>query len=330
MRTIVYGLCAVMSVLWTASETKTVSGAAVFPSGTVHSEREDQAARIEGIPADSATFAACRRKALAGDVAACKALGACYADPAGEFAVRNLRASLNWYLKAAEAGDAEAQRLAGEAWLMLGDGLEESRPLEIANARYWLGRAAAQGDPEARELLTEFPAEAAATDSGLQIEAPTAAGRTEPYPAYPEKYARLLNAVDAAAAHGTRLITPQDRKQGVVVGRSCFEELRDRLLSGDDYGAPTYRAALDSIQTHHEIRSLRDMGTDYMLLQVKKCYDNQRPDWSPYRKTGVRRYETTDLGTLFDYVVEKRAGKWQVYRKPTGSGVGERESSRKP
>lgn len=330
MRTIVYGICAVMSVLWAVSEAKAAHEAADRTSGAGHSAREYQAAMIGSVPTDSATFAACRREALAGDVAACKALGACYADPAGEFVSRNLRASLNWYLKAAEARDAEAQRLAGEAWLMLGDDLEEPRPLEVGNARYWLGRAAEQGDSEARELLGELPAGDAATDDALQIEAPTAAGRMEPYPAYPEEYARLLNAVDAAAAHGTRLITPQDRKHGVIVGRSCFEELRDRLLSGDDYGAPTYRAALDSIQAHHVIRSLRDMGTDYMLLQVKKGYDNQRPDWSPYRKTGARRYETTDLGTLFDYVVEKRAGKWLVYRKPTGAGVGKRGASRKP
>lgn len=42
---------------------------------------------IGSLPTDSATFAACRREALAGDIAACKMLGACYADPAGEWQV---------------------------------------------------------------------------------------------------------------------------------------------------------------------------------------------------------------------------------------------------
>lgn len=328
MKTIVY----VISALWAFSGAEGAPEAADRGSEAVRSEAEYRAAMIGSVPTDSATLAACRRKALAGDVAACKALGTCYGDPSGEFVARNLRASLNWYLKAAETGDAEAQRLAGEAWLMLCDGLEEPRPFEVAHARCWLGLAAAQGDAGARQFLDELAAEGLLADGELQNEAPVAAGRTEPYPAYPEEYARLLNAVDAASAHGTRLITPQDRKHGVVVSRSRFEELRDRLLSGDDYGAPSYRAALDSMQAHLEIRSLEEMGTDYLLLQLKKGYDNQRIDWSPYRKTGFRRYETTDLGTLFDYVVERRAGEWRVYRKPTGvESEGRRPGSeRKP
>lgn len=341
MKTIIYGICAVVGSLWITNEAE----AARF-SGTEHPEtpgsgQATPAATTDSTQPDSTTLLRWRQAALAGDAAACKALGNVCADASEQLMPRNLRAALNWYLEAARKGDAEAQRLAGATWLMLNDELEEPRPIEVAAARYWLGRAATQGDAEARTRLNELTAKTtdqpsapqsgkaecttdtptttpADTPAAAPTDAPAPAGRTQAWPARPDDYARLLNAFDTAAAHGTRLMTPQDPKLSVVVNRSRFEALRDRILSGDDYGAPTYRAALDSLQAHHLIRTFEDMGMDYMLFKVKLYYDTLPVDWSPARQTDSSRYEMTDRGTRFEYVVEQSGPRWRVYRKASG------------
>lgn len=330
MKTIIYGICAVVGVLLAAQRAEAYSVAATEKSGTGRSEQATLAATIDPTLPDSTALGSLRQAALEGDPAACKALGNLFADPAEPLTPRNLRAALNWYLEAARKGDAEAQRLAGACWLMLSDELEEPRPLEVASARYWLSRAAGQGDAEARQLLdnlqeassqkAEVPAESDPNTGAVvtaipSAEDPVPAGRTEAWPARPDDYARLLNAFDTAAAHGTRLMTPQDPKLGVVVNRSRFEELRNRILAGDDYGAPSYRAALDSLQAHHQIRTFGDMGLDYMLFKVKSYYDGRQVDWSPARETAPGRYELTDLDTGFRYVVEQSGGSWRVCRK---------------
>lgn len=341
MKTIIYGICAVMGALWATQ----YAGAdpRQTDAETRRSEEENHAATIDTTQIASARLEEWRQAALKGSAEACKRLGEAYADPAEQLVARNLRASLNWYLQAARRGDAEAQRLAGEGWLMLSDELEAPRPYEVAQARCWLGQAAARGDEKARALLERLPEAAAAetaaggttastpapdsqVESGeaAQREVPPPAGRTEAWPARPDDYARLLNAFDTAAAHGTRLMTPQDPKLGVVVSRSRFEALRDRILSGDDYGAPTYRAALDSLQAHHLIRTFDDMGLDYMLYKVKRYYDTLSIDWSPGCETAPNRYLVRDLGTQFDYVVEQSGGAWRV-RRESGIRAGDAE-----
>lgn len=338
MKTFIYGICAVVGVLLAAERAEAVPMSSVENSGAGCGESTSPAATTATPLSDSTSLKELRQAALAGDAAACKTLGQTWADPSEQLVPRNLRAALNWYLKAAQTGDAEAQRLAGEAWLMLSDELEEPRPIEATAARYWLQRAAEQGDAEARvaleKLASEEPAPAATVlagnpkspdthgqpspDAAPPMEAPAPAGHTAAWPDRPDDYARLLNAFDTAAAHGTRLMTPQDPKLGVVVNRSRFEELRNRILAGDDYGAPTYRAALDSLQAHHQIRTFDDMGMDYMLFKVKRYYDNRQIDWSPARETAPGRYAMTDLDTQFEYVVEQREGRWSVYRKASG------------
>lgn len=336
MKTIFYGLCAVVSLLWVTNEAEAARFSGTEKPEVPGSGQAAPAATTDSPQSDSTTLLRWRQAALAGDAEACKALGNACADASEQLAARNLRAALNWYLEAARKGDAEAQRLAGATWLMLSDELEEPRPIEVAAARYWLGRAAAQGDAEARRLLGELAAKApagadqpsapqsdkadetAGTPVTAPAEAPAPAGRTGAWPSRPDDYARLLNAFDTAASHGTRLMTPQDPKLGVVVNRSRFEALRDRILSGEDYGAPTYRAALDSLQAHHQIRTFEDMGMDYMLFKVKRYYDGQSVDWSPARQTATDRYEMTELGTRFEYVVEPSGSGWRVYRKASG------------
>lgn len=338
MKTYIYGICAVVGVLLAAERAEAVPMPSVENAGAGCGESTTPAETTATPLPDSTTLKGWRQAALDGDAAACKVLGRIWADPSEQFVPRNLRAALNWYLRAACTGDSEAQRLAGEAWLMLSDELEEPRPFETAAARYWLQRAAEQGDAEARvaleKLASEEPASAAAAlpgdpkspdslgqptpDAAPPMEAPAPAGRTAAWPGRPDDYARLLNAFDTAAAHGTQLMTPQDPKLGVVVNRSRFEELRNRILAGDDYGAPTYRAALDSLQAHHQIRTFDDMGMDYMLFKVKSYYDNRQIDWGPARETAPGRYEMTDLDTRFEYVVEQRDGRWSVYRKASG------------
>lgn len=317
MKTIIYGMCAVMGALWTAQLPGATPGNATL-SESVRSENDDPAAKIEAPIGDSTDLKIRRAEAIRGDIAACKALGACYGDPAEPVAARNLRASLNWYLKAAARGDAEAQRLAGLAWLELSDGLEEPRPLEIENARYWLACAAARGDAEARRLLDErFPGTSTETPAP-QPETPAPAGRTEALPALPEDYARLLNAFDTAASHGTRLMTPQDPKHGVVVNRSRFEELRDRILTQSPYNAPTYRAALDSLHAHHVIRTFDDLGLDFMLFKVKSYYDTLPVTWGDLRETAPGRFAVTDLDTQSEYVIEQSETDARVVRRPSG------------
>ena len=316
MKTIIYGICAVMSAIGASQ----LQGATPVGEPS-RNERDSTAARIENPISNSTDLYTLREAALRGDIAACKALGACYGDPAETVVPRNLRASLNWYLKAAAKDDAEAQRLTAMAWLALNDELEDPRPVEIANARYWLTRAASAGDAEAQRLLEEQFPEKPAGNIAPQTEAPIPAGRTEPYPAHPDDYARLLNAFDTAASHGTRLMTPQDPKLGVLVNRSRFEELRDRILTGEDYGAPTYRAALDSLQAHHLIRTFDDMGLDFMLVKVKKYYDMQSITWSDFRETAPGCYEVTDLDTQSVYVIEQKTDQLRVWRKPSGGDL---------
>lgn len=316
MKTIIYGFCAVMGAIWATQ----LPGAA-SASELTRSERDSNAAKIETSISDTTELNTLRSAAIQGDITACKALGACYGDPAEAVVPRNLHAALNWYLKAAAQGDAEAQRLAGQAWLALNDDLEEPRPVETANARYWLTCAASAGDDEARRLLDEqFPEKQTGT-AAPQPEAPVPAGHTEAYPAHPEDYVRLLNAFDTAASHGTRLMTPQDPKLGVVINRSRFEELRDRILTEATYNAPTYRAALDSLHAHHVIRTFDDMGLDFMLFKVKSYYDTLPVLWSDFRQTAPGQYEVTDLNTQSVYVIERAKGQTTVRRIPTGANA---------
>ena len=337
MKMIIYGICAVLGALW-ASQIAEAGTGQTADTGPGRCEEDPHAATTTSSQTDSVRMEEWLQAALKGNPEACKRLGQAYADDSEQLVERNLRASLNWYLKAARLGDAEAQRLAGEGWLLLCDELEAPRPYEVANARHWLEQSAVRGDLKAQALLKTLPkptvsseavteaspataisVPANATAEEIQREVPAPAGRTEAWPARPDDYARLLSAFDTAAAHGTRLMTPQDPKLGVVVSRSRFEALRDRILAGDDYGAATYRAALDSLQAHHTIRTFEDMGLNYMLFKVRHYYDTHPIDWGAGRETAPGRYTVTDLRNQSDYVVEQSSdGVWRVRREPIG------------
>lgn len=264
---------------------------------------------------DSTALAQCREAALQGDIPACKRLGNLYLDEEETLLTRNFRAAQNWYRKAAMQGDAEAQRLLGESYLSLGDGLEEPRESDCRNAAYWFRRAAEQGDPEAERRLSELRSrgyDGAAAE--LPADTLREEGRIAVSGVYPEDFARLLEAFDEAASHGTRLKTsPQDK--GVAVGRTQFEALRREMLTGNRYGAATYRAALDSLKAHQTIRSLKDLSRDYMLMLLQKYYDARSLRWSEPRETGNGSYEITELDTQSVYVVERNPAPGRVFRK---------------
>ena len=257
----------------------------------------------------------CRKAAGEGDVAACRTLGEYYENPKDEsIQPRNLYAAQNWYRKAADSGDSEAEYLLACSYLNLCEDLEEPRPDDLRNALHWFRRAAGQGHAGAQERLTAWSGEVAAVTA--QPDAPLSCGRGKDRSVI-DDYAKLLNTFDAAMSHGTRLVTsPKDK--GVIVGRTRYEELRKELLTGDRYGAATYRAALDSLQAHHTIRSFQDMARDYMFTMLQKFYDERPIEWSQPRKTGKGCYEMTDMKTLFIYVIEDCEEGIRICRKESG------------
>lgn len=257
----------------------------------------------------------CRKAAGEGDVAACRTLGEYYENPKDEsIQPRNLYAAQNWYRKAADSGDSEAEYLLACSYLNLCEDLEEPRPDDLRNALHWFRRAAGQGHAGAQERLAAWSGEVAAVTA--QPDAPLSCGRGKDRSVI-DDYAKLLNTFDAAMSHGTRLVTsPKDK--GVIVGRTRYEELRKELLTGDRYGAATYRAALDSLQAHHTIRSFQDMARDYMFTMLQKFYDERPIEWSQPRKTGKGCYEMTDMKTLFIYVIEEHEEGIRICRKESG------------
>lgn len=313
MKNISMGIVALSAVAVFASARTTEAGVAAGEGRRQAVSRSGEAVQAEAC--DTLGLVRMRDAALQGDVAACRGLGDCFMD--GESGVRNLRVAQNWYRRAAARGDAEAQRSLGLSWLALGDGLEPPRENDCRNAVYWLEKAALQGDTVAAGQLAELRREgyeaAAAELPGDTV----LVGRMTRGEERPEDFARLLAAFDEAAVRGTRLITPQDPQHGVVVGRTGFESLRNELLYGSRYGAPTYRAALDSLRAHHTIRTLHDMGRDYMLMVLQNAYDRQRPDWEAPRRIDSRRYEVMERNTLSIYVVDRRgSAAGRVVRRP--------------
>ena len=90
-----------------------------------------------------------RKAADQGDARAQRALGAACAT--GRGAKQDYEQAAEWFRKAAEQGDFAAQRNLGYLYLH-GEGVEKDN----AEARKWLEKAAAQGDVYAAELLNEL------------------------------------------------------------------------------------------------------------------------------------------------------------------------------
>jgi len=84
-------------------------------------------------------------------IASEKLLARCYLTP--DFGFEDERLFVFWMTKAAEHGDAEAQRILGESYIRLDDGI---LPKDYKKASYWLYKAAEQNDFHAMILMAEI------------------------------------------------------------------------------------------------------------------------------------------------------------------------------